>query len=66
MFISWIAGHGPEGEKYKILKQKLNFKNETETATEAQLDMVMGLLRSIQRVWFINVAYISLSKENAW
>ena len=30
-------------EKYKIWEQKL--ENETETATEAQMDMVMGLLR---------------------
>ena len=44
MFISWIAGHSPERE-IQNLGAKTGFLNETETATEAQMDMVMGLLR---------------------
>lgn len=52
MFISWIAGHSRPEREIQNLGAKTGFLNETETATEAQMDMVMGLLRCLLMKFF--------------
>ena len=80
MFISWKqkpdrwTQPSPERE-IQNSGAKTRVLNETEAATEAQLDMAMlGWFASVllmfnesllKRVWFINVAFISLCYKNA-